>query len=234
VGSQVTRLAEATLFTRAGLEMSVASTKAFSTQLALLTLLAIHLGRSHGTFSAEDSAALIRGLRALPGQIEEIAALEGQIEALAQEWHATPNALYLGRGPLYPVALEGALKLKEISYVHAQGFPAGEMKHGPIALIDAHMPVLALVPDDANRERTLSNLQEAAARGAPILAIASEGEPDGLDRIARSVIRLPKVHPSLAPILYTIPLQLFAYHIAVLRGCDVDRPRNLAKSVTVE
>ena len=134
---------------------------------------------------------------------------------------------------MYPVALEGALKLKEIAYVHAQGYPAGEMKHGPIALIDGKMPVLALVPNDAHRGRTRSNLQEAAARGAPILAMVSEGD-HGLDGIARSVIHLPDVHPSLAPILYTIPLRLFAYHVAVLRGCDVDRPRNLAKSVTVE
>jgi glucosamine--fructose-6-phosphate aminotransferase (isomerizing) len=233
VGSQVTRLAESVLFTHAGLEMGVASTKSFSTQLAILTLLSIHLGRSRGTISEEDSAAIIAGLRALPGQIEHVHSLERELEALALEWHSTPNVLYLGRGPLYPVALEGALKLKEISYIHAQGVPAGEMKHGPIALIDAHMPVLALVPNDAHRDRMLSNLQEAAARGAPIIAFVSE-EEHALDSLARTVVRLPSVHPSLAPILYTIPLQLFAYHVAVLRGCDVDRPRNLAKSVTVE
>jgi glucosamine--fructose-6-phosphate aminotransferase (isomerizing) len=233
VGSQITQLAEGTLFTRAGLEMGVASTKAFSTQLAILTLLAVHLGRSRGTLSPEGSAELVAGLRALPGQIEFVHSLEGSLEALAHEWYATPNALYLGRGPLYPVALEGALKLKEISYIHAQGYPAGEMKHGPIALVDAAMPVIALVANDGHRDRTLSNLQEAAARGAPLIAFVSEGD-DALDTLARSVIRLPAVHPSLAPILYTIPLQLFAYHVAVLRGCDVDRPRNLAKSVTVE
>jgi glutamine---fructose-6-phosphate transaminase (isomerizing) len=233
VGSQVTRLAEGTLFTQAGLEMGVASTKAFSTQLAVLTLLAVHLGRVRGTVSAVESAALISGLRGLPAQIEQVHALESTLEALALEWYKTPNALYLGRGPLYPVALEGALKLKEISYIHAQGYPAGEMKHGPIALIDAHMPVIALLPNDGNRDRTLSNLQEAAARSAPIIAFVSENE-HALDSLARTVIRLPEVHPFLAPILYTIPLQLFAYHVAVLRGCDVDRPRNLAKSVTVE
>jgi glucosamine--fructose-6-phosphate aminotransferase (isomerizing) len=233
VGSQVTRLAEGVLFTHAGLEMGVASTKSFSTQLAVLTLLAVHLGRSRGTFSADESAAVVAGLRALPGHIEHVHSLERELEALAREWQATPNALYLGRGPLYPVALEGALKLKEISYIHAQGFPGGEMKHGPIALIDAQMPVVALLPSDIHRERMLSNLQEAAARDAPIIAFASEGE-HALDSLARTVIRLPTVHPSLAPILYTIPLQLFAYHVAVLRGCDVDRPRNLAKSVTVE
>jgi glucosamine--fructose-6-phosphate aminotransferase (isomerizing) len=233
VGSQVTRLAEGLLLTRAGLEMGVASTKSFSTQLALLTLLAVHLGRVRGTVFSEESAALITGLRALPGQIERVHSLERELESVALEWKATPNALYLGRGPLYPVALEGALKLKEISYIHAQGFPAGEMKHGPIALIDAHMPVFALLPRDVHRDRMLSNLQEAAARGAPIIAFVS-AEEHALDSLARTVIRLPSVHPSLAPILYTIPLQLFAYHIAVLRGCDVDRPRNLAKSVTVE
>jgi glucosamine--fructose-6-phosphate aminotransferase (isomerizing) len=233
VGSQVTRLAEGVLFTHAGLEMGVASTKSFSTQLAILTLLAIHLGRLRGTLSADESAELIAGLRALPAQIERVHSLEPDLEALALEWQATPNALYLGRGPLYPVALEGALKLKEIAYIHAQGFPAGEMKHGPIALIDAHMPVIALLPNDVHRDRMLSNLQEAAARGAPVIAFVSE-EEHALDSLARTVIRLPSVHPSLAPILYTIPLQLFAYHVAVLRGCDVDRPRNLAKSVTVE
>ena len=225
VGSEVTRLAEGVLFTHAGLEMGVASTKSFSTQLAVLTLLAVHLGRSRGTFSAEESAAVVAGLRAIPGHIEHVHSLERELEALAREWQATPNALYLGRGPLYPVALEGALKLKEISYIHAQGFPGGEMKHGPIALIDAEMPVVALLPNDVHRERMLSNLQEAAARGAPIIAFVSEGE-HALDSLARTVIRLPSVHPSLAPILYTIPLQLFAYHVAVLRGCDVDRPRN--------
>ena len=233
VGSQVTRLAETVLLTHAGLEMGVASTKSFSTQLAILTLLAIHLGRSRGTCSGDEAAALIAGLRALPGQIEHVQSLEREMEALALEWHATPNALYFGRGPLYPVALEGALKLKEIAYIHAQGFPAGEMKHGPIALIDERMPVMAVLPNDVHRDRMLSNLQEAAARGAPIIAFVGE-EEHALDTLARTVIRLPSVHPSLAPILYTIPLQLFAYHVAVLRGCDVDRPRNLAKSVTVE
>jgi glucosamine--fructose-6-phosphate aminotransferase (isomerizing) len=234
VGSHVTRVAEGVLYTHAGLEMGVASTKTFSTQLAVLTLLAAHLARARGRLRAADGAALIEALRALPRQIERVHALEPSIEALALEWRAAPNALYLGRGPLYPVALEGALKLKEIAYVHAQGYPAGEMKHGPIALIDAHMPVLALVPDNLHRDRTLSNLQEAAARGAPIIAFVSEDDDSELESLARNVIRLPAVHPSLAPILYTIPLQLFAYHAAVLRGCDVDRPRNLAKSVTVE
>ena len=234
VGSQVTRFAEGSLFTRAGVEMGVASTKAFTTQLALLTLLALHLGRIRNAVSSDAYAELVRGLRTLPTRIGQVETpMDSCIRDLAQQWYETPSALYLGRGPLYPVALEGALKLKEIAYIHAHGYPAGEMKHGPIALIDGKLPVLALVPNDGHRERTLSNLQEAAARGAPILAMVSDGDT-ALDSIARTVISLPPVHPSLAPILYTIPLQLFAYHVAVLRGCDVDRPRNLAKSVTVE
>jgi glutamine---fructose-6-phosphate transaminase (isomerizing) len=233
-GSQVTRLAEGSLFTRAGIEMGVASTKAFTTQLALLTLLSLHIGRIRSVVSNDAYAALVRGLRTLPTRIAQVETpMNSCIQELAQEWYETPSALYLGRGPLYPVALEGALKLKEIAYIHAHGYPAGEMKHGPIALIDGKLPVLALVPNDGHRERTLSNLQEAAARGAQILAMVSDGDT-ALDSIARTVINLPPVHPSLAPILYTIPLQLFAYHVAVLRGCDVDRPRNLAKSVTVE
>src|SRR5262249_8479476 len=157
-------------------------------------------------------------LRELPAKLERLRTIEPRIQAIAQQWHTARSALYLGRGPLYPVALEGALKLKEISYIHAQGYPAGEMKHGPIALIDSEMPVIALVADDTPRERVLSNLQEAAARGAPILAIVSEGD-DSLNSIAREVVEIPHVHPSLASILYTVPLQLFAYHVAVLRGC---------------
>jgi len=232
-GSQVTRLAEASLITRAGPEIGVASTKAFTTQLGILTLLALEMGRLHGASPFGDRQELVRGLRELPAKLERLRAVEPRIAAIAEQWHGARSALYLGRGPLYPVALEGALKLKEISYIHAQGYPAGEMKHGPIALIDGEMPVIALVADDGHRERVLSNLQEAAARGAPILAIVSEGDT-ALDSIAREVVEVPHVHPSLAAILYTVPLQLFAYHVAVLRGCDVDRPRNLAKSVTVE
>jgi glucosamine--fructose-6-phosphate aminotransferase (isomerizing) len=233
VGSQITHVAESALLTRAGLEMGVASTKSFSTQLAVLTLLALDIGRARGTCSADESAALIRALRALPEQIESVQRLERSVADVAFEWRATPSALYLGRGPLYPVALEGALKLKEISYIQAQGYPAGEMKHGPIALIDAKMPVIAVLQNDLHRDRMLGNVQEAAARGAPIIAFTSDDE-HALDSLARTVIRLPSIHTSLAPILYTIPLQLLAYHVAVLRGCDVDRPRNLAKSVTVE
>ena len=233
LGSQATRAAEGSLLTHAGPEIGVASTKAFTTQLAVLALLAIHIGRRRGTLDAAASVEIIRGLRALPAQIERAQALESQIEALAHRHRAARSALYLGRGALYPIALEGALKLKEISYIHAEGYPAGELKHGPIALVDGKLPIVALMPDDRNRERTLSNLQEAAARDGKIIALVSEGDR-ALDDVAESVLELPLTHPSLAPILYAVPLQLLAYHIAVLRGCDVDRPRNLAKSVTVE
>jgi glucosamine--fructose-6-phosphate aminotransferase (isomerizing) len=233
VGSQATRAAEGSLITLAGPEIGVASTKAFTTQLALLTLLAIRLGRARGTLDEAASVELIHALRALPAQLERVHALESQIEALALKYRTAQNALYLGRGLLYPIALEGALKLKEISYVHAEGYPAGELKHGPIALIDGKIPIVALMPHDRNRERTLSNLQEAAARDGKIIALVSEGDR-ALDGIADAVLELPLTHQSLAPILYSVPLQLFAYHSAVLRGCDVDRPRNLAKSVTVE
>ncbi len=232
-GSTATRQAEATLLTHAGPEIGVASTKAFTTQLSLLLLLALRIGEAKGTLDPKLRAELIQGLRELPAVLERLNALEPRIAKWAQDWREAKDFLYLARGPLYPIALEGALKLKEISYIHAEGYPAGEMKHGPIALIDRHLPIVALMPRDAHREKTLSNLQEAAARDGRILGLVTDGD-DGLDHIAEDVIHLPKVHPWLAPILFVVPLQLLAYHIAVLRGCDVDQPRNLAKSVTVE
>jgi glutamine---fructose-6-phosphate transaminase (isomerizing) len=232
-GSQATRLAEGSLLTRAGPEVGVASTKAFTTQLAVLSMLAVHIGRMRGLLEDRVISEFVGALRKLPRAIERIGAEESKIERLASEWMNVPSALYLARGPLYPIALEGALKMKEISYIHAEGYPAGEMKHGPIALIHREMPVVALMPPDENRDRMLSNLQEASARDAQILALVSEGD-HALDAIAKNVVELPAVHPSLAPILYAVPVQLLAYHVALLRGCDVDRPRNLAKSVTVE
>ncbi|OQA37615.1 MAG: Glutamine--fructose-6-phosphate aminotransferase (isomerizing) [Acidobacteria bacterium ADurb.Bin340] len=232
-GSTAARTAEATLLTHAGPEIGVASTKAFTTQLAVLTLLALKLGEAKGTVDPALKAELLQGLRELPAHLERMAALEPKLVAWAHRWQEAKDVLYLGRGPLYPIALEGALKLKEISYIHAEGYPAGEMKHGPIALIDRHLPVVALMPKDAHREKTLSNLQEAAARDGRILGLVTEGDR-GLENIAEDVLELPAVHPWLAPLLYVVPLQLLAYHIAVLRGCDVDQPRNLAKSVTVE
>jgi glucosamine--fructose-6-phosphate aminotransferase (isomerizing) len=233
VGSQITRIAEGTLITCAGPEIGVASTKAFTTQLDVLALLALELGRARGTLDPASSAEILAALRALPEQVRQVRALESQIQSLALQYYAARDALYVARGSLYPIALEGALKLKEISYIHAEGYPAGELKHGPIALIDSKMPVIALMPNDQHRERTLSNLQEAAARDGRIIAFVSEGD-HSLDGIAAAVIELPDVHPCVAPLLYSVPLQLLAYHIALLRGCDVDRPRNLAKSVTVE
>lgn len=233
MGSTATRQAEATLLTHAGPEIGVASTKAFTTQLAVLTLLALKLGEVKSTLDPTLKAGLLQGLRELPAHLERMNALEPRIIQWAHRWKDADDFLYLGRGPCYPIALEGALKLKEISYIHAEGYPAGEMKHGPIALIDKHLPVVALMPQDAHREKTLSNLQEAAARDGRILALVTEGDT-GLAAIAEDVLEIPAVHPWLAPILYTVPLQLLAYHIAVLRGCDVDQPRNLAKSVTVE
>lgn len=232
-GSQVTRQAEATLLTHAGPEIGVASTKAFTTQLTVLTLLAMKLAEARGTLDASCRSELVLGLRQLPLKLERLRSVEPKIVDLARKWAGATNALYLGRGVLYPIALEGALKLKEISYIHAEGYPAGEMKHGPIALIDQNMPVIALIPDDDHRARTISNVQEAAARDGQVIAFVAEGDR-GLDVIASSVIEVPQVHPLLAPIVYAIPLQLFAYHVAVFRGCDVDQPRNLAKSVTVE
>ncbi len=232
-GSTATRQCDATLLTHAGPEIGVASTKAFTTQLAVLLLLAIRLGEARGTLDPALRDELLQGLRELPAHLERALALEPPIKKWAQAWQGARDFLYLGRGPLYPIALEGALKLKEISYIHAEGYPAGEMKHGPIALIDAHLPVVALLSEDSHREKTLSNLQEAAAREGRILGLVTEGDT-GLDGIAESVLGLPSVHPWLAPIVYAVPLQLLAYHVALLRGCDVDQPRNLAKSVTVE
>jgi len=233
MGSTATRQAEGTILTHAGPEIGVASTKAFTTQLVVLLLLALRLAEVRGTLKPGQRAELIQALRELPAALERVSAMERKIYKWAQKWREARDFLYLGRGPLYPIALEGALKLKEISYIHAEGYPAGEMKHGPIALIDQHLPIVALMPSDAHREKTLSNLQEAAARDGRILALVTEGD-EGLADIAEDVLQVPPIHPFLAPILYVVPLQLLAYHIAVIRGCDVDQPRNLAKSVTVE
>jgi glucosamine--fructose-6-phosphate aminotransferase (isomerizing) len=232
-GATATRQAEGFFLTHAGPEIGVASTKAFTTQLVVLLLLALRMGELRGTLDAGQRTELLQALRELPAVLDRVVGLERQIYKWAQKWREATDFLYLARGPLYPIALEGALKLKEISYIHAEGYPAGEMKHGPIALIDQHLPIVALMPDDPHREKTLSNLQEAAARDGRILALVTEGD-EGLNEIAEDVLHLPRCNPWLAPILYVVPLQLLAYHIAVIRGCDVDQPRNLAKSVTVE
>ncbi|HXF93311.1 MAG TPA: glutamine--fructose-6-phosphate transaminase (isomerizing) [Nitrospiraceae bacterium] len=233
VGSTLARESDGVLYTHCGPEIGVASTKAFTAQLMALYLLALHLGRVRGVLSAADGKAWLDRLVTLPTLVKGLLGREAELVAIAKRYHAKRNFLYLGRGINYPIALEGALKLKEISYIHAEGYAAGEMKHGPIALIDKDMPVVVLAPRDRLYEKTVSNLMEVKARHAPVIAFVAEGERE-LGRTADAVFTIPDVHPLLSPILFTVPLQLLAYHIAVLRGTDVDQPRNLAKSVTVE
>jgi glucosamine--fructose-6-phosphate aminotransferase (isomerizing) len=238
VGSMATRESDGTVYTHAGPEIGVASTKAFTAQLVALHLLAIHLGQVRGTLADERALTLLQGLERLPGQIEDILNTEPAIEDLAKRVSQRRDFLYLGRGINYPIALEGALKLKEISYIHAEGYPAGEMKHGPIALIDEELPIVALAPDDRVLEKMFSNIQEAKARGGQVIVVTSRSQAEAfvdiLDASTDVVLTVPDADPLLMPVLLTIPLQLLAYHIAVRRGCDVDQPRNLAKSVTVE
>ncbi len=233
VGSTLARESDGVLYTHAGPEIGVASTKAFTTQLTALYLLALHLGRVRGSVSEEQGRAWLERVVTLPTHVKHLVGREAELVAIAKRYHMKRNFLYLGRGINYPIALEGALKLKEISYIHAEGYAAGEMKHGPIALIDKDMPVVVLSPRDRLYEKTVSNLMEVKARGAPVIAFVTEGERD-LGRTADAIFTVPNVHPLLTPILFAVPLQLLAYHIAVLRGTDVDQPRNLAKSVTVE
>jgi len=232
VGSSIPRASRVTFFTHAGPEISVASTKAFSTQITVLYLLTLHLARRLERLSAERARTLLQHLLEVPGAVERSVQLCDRIRDLAREYAGYRNMLYLGRGLNYPVALEGALKLKEISYIHAEGYPAGEMKHGPIALIDEQMPVVVLAPSGSQYDRIFSNLREVKARRARVIALASEGNAD-IAQWADDVLTVPDVHPDLQPLVLTPPLQLFAYHIADIRGTDVDQPRNLAKSVTV-
>lgn len=233
LGSTLAREAEGVIYTRCGPEISVASTKAFTGQVIALYLLALHVGRVRRTLSPEEGRWWLDHFLMLPGQVEHILKQEAAIQDIANRYYQKGNFLYLGRGINYPIALEGALKLKEVSYIHAEGYAAGEMKHGPIALIDEDMPVVVLSPKDRLYEKSVSNLMEVRARNAPVIAFVSEGDHE-LDRVADHVFAIPDVHPLLTPILFTVGLQMLAYHIAVLRGVDVDRPRNLAKSVTVE
>jgi glucosamine--fructose-6-phosphate aminotransferase (isomerizing) len=231
-GSQIARMADAVIPTHAGPEIGVASTKAFTTQLAVLYLLAARLRESRGLargLSFEERTALAH----LPKAASEAVALEARMEDLARRYHGARDFLFLGRGLHYPVALEGALKLKEISYIHAEGYPAGEMKHGPIALVDENMPVVVLAPHDGWREKTISNLREVKSRDGIAIVLATREDRE-ISGAADDVLVVPETIPELQPILSVIPLQLFAYHVAVRRGCDVDQPRNLAKSVTVE
>jgi len=232
VGSTIAREADGGVYLHAGPEIGVASTKAFTAQVVALLLLGLYLGRQRG-LPAEQGRALVAQLVRLPELVERALAVEPQVKALAERYADAPNALYLGRGVNFPVALEGALKLKEISYIHAEGYPAAEMKHGPIALIDENMPVVCVAPQDRVYAKVVSTMQEVKARGGRLIAITSEGNGD-LSHLVDHQIAVPASPPLITPVLTVIPLQLLAYHIAVLRGCDVDRPRNLAKSVTVE
>ena len=233
VGSSLAREADGVIYTRCGPEISVASTKAFTGQIIAMYLLALHMGRVRKVLSVEEGRWWLDQYMMLPGRVEHVLKQEPTILTSAKHFCTKRNFLYLGRGINYPIALEGALKLKEISYIHAEGYAAGEMKHGPIALVDEEMPVVVLAPRDRLYDKTINNLMEVRARNAPIVALASEGDHD-IHRLAEVVFPIPEVHPLLTPILFAVALQLFAYHIAVLRGLDVDRPRNLAKSVTVE
>jgi glucosamine--fructose-6-phosphate aminotransferase (isomerizing) len=232
--SSMARASDAVLETVAGPEVSVASTKAFTVQLAVLACLALAAARARGAISAGQEAAMTAALLEVPGRAAEVLDKHDEIKALAQRIALARDVLYLGRGNCYPIALEGALKLKEISYIHAEGYAAGEMKHGPIALIDKNVPVIAIAPSGPLFEKTASNLQEAAARGGQVVVLSDATGAAKLRSIAAETIVLPAVDPFVAPILYAIPVQLLAYHVAVLKGTDVDQPRNLAKSVTVE
>ncbi len=232
--SSMARASDAVLETVAGPEVSVASTKAFTVQLAVLACLAIAAGRARGAISAGQEAAMTAALLEVPSRAAEVLERHDEIKALAHRVAQARDVLYLGRGNCFPIAMEGALKLKEISYIHAEGYAAGEMKHGPIALIDKDVPVIAIVPSGPLFEKTASNLQEAAARGGQVMVFSDAAGAAKLRGIAAQTIVLPAVDPFVAPILYAIPVQLLAYHVAVLKGTDVDQPRNLAKSVTVE
>ena len=240
VGSMITREAAGTIYTHAGPEIGVASTKAFTAQLTALYLFALYLAQVRGTITPEQAKKEVFELTRLPGKLEHVLTQEGACEELAKEYSRVQDFLFLGRGIHYPIALEGALKLKEVSYIHAEGYPAGEMKHGPNALIDENLPVVILAtrdPHDAlsvvRYEKTMSNLKEVKARSGIVIAIATEGDED-IREAADHVLYVPPAPEELAPILEIVPLQMLAYHIAVRRGCDVDQPRNLAKSVTVE
>jgi len=233
VGSTISRATDAGSYTHAGPEIGVASTKAFTSQVTVLTLMALSLAQSKGTLSDSKFRQLLVELDSIPDKVEQMLKSDAKIEAIAALFKDARNFLYLGRGYNFPVALEGALKLKEISYIHAEGYPAAEMKHGPIALIDEHMPVVVIATKHGNYEKVVSNIEEVKARNGKIIAIVTKGDTE-VKAIADYVIEVPETEDALSPLLTSIPLQLLSYHIAVMRGCNVDQPRNLAKSVTVE
>jgi glucosamine--fructose-6-phosphate aminotransferase (isomerizing) len=231
--SSIAREAAGVLYTHAGPEIGVASTKAFVTQLAALHLFTIRLGRAIGKLDVAQGRSMSAGLKKLPELLEQCLGINNETEKVAKQYMHARDFLYLGRGKNYPIALEGALKLKEISYIHAEGYPAGEMKHGPISLIDEEFPTVAIVTQDATFDKMLSNIQEIKARNGRVLAIAGENSGRIAD-VCDDVIRVPETLPILQPVLNIVPLQLFAYFIARAKGCDIDKPRNLAKAVTVE
>ncbi len=233
VGSSISRITDAGSYTHAGPEIGVASTKAFTAQVTILTLMALSLGHKKGTISDSKFHTLLAELEAIPEKVKHVLESNQAIEKIAEEYKNASNALYLGRGSSFPVALEGALKLKEISYIHAEGYPAAEMKHGPIALIDENMPVFVIATQGNSYEKVVSNIQEVKARKGKIVAIVTQGDQH-VKELADHIIEIPETDEFLVPLLATIPLQLLSYHIAVMRGCNVDQPRNLAKSVTVE
>jgi glucosamine--fructose-6-phosphate aminotransferase (isomerizing) len=233
VGSSIARFTDAGCYTHAGPEIGVASTKAFTTQVVVLTLMALKIAKIKGTITNTDYHTLIAELELIPEKIEKVLESDKLIKKISDEFAGVNNFLYLGRGYNFPVALEGALKLKEISYIHAEGYPAAEMKHGPIALIDDDMPIVVIATRKGNYEKVVSNVQEVKARGGRLIAIVTEGDKT-VKEMADYVIEIPQISEALSPLLANIPLQLLSYYIAVKRGCNVDQPRNLAKSVTVE
>ncbi len=233
VGSSISRETNAGAYTHAGPEIGVASTKAFTTQITVLTMIALRLAKAKGTLSTPEFQRYLQELELIPDRIVEALETNDQAKIIAAEFKDAPNCLYLGRGYNFPVALEGALKLKEISYIHAEGYPAAEMKHGPIALIDNQMPVIVIAPKQGHYDKIVSNIQEIKSRSGRIIAIVTKGDTQVRD-LAEYVIEIPETSDALSPLVTTIPLQLLSYHIAVMRGCNVDQPRNLAKSVTVE
>ena len=233
VGASIPRNTDSGTYIHVGPEIGVASTKAFTGQVTVLTMLALALADVMGTISHEEYVTIVKGLQEIPAKMEEVLKLNDRIADLSRTFTYARNFLYLGRGFSYPVALEGALKLKEISYIHAEGYPAAEMKHGPIALIDSDMPVVVIATHNELYEKVLSNIQEIKARNGRVIALVSKGD-DTISKIADEVIELPDTLECLEPLIATIPLQLLAYHVAVCKGKDVDQPRNLAKSVTVE
>ncbi len=233
VGSSIARITHAGSYTHAGPEIGVASTKAFTAQVTVLALMALMIGLKRGALSESRFRSLLNELDAIPGKVEAVLRDEARIKYIADIYKDAPNALYLGRGYTFPVALEGALKLKEISYIHAEGYPAAEMKHGPIALIDEEMPVFVIATKGSSYEKVVSNIQEVKARKGKVIAIVTEGDTV-VNALADHVIAIPETPDALVPLLSVIPLQLISYHIAVMLGRNVDQPRNLAKSVTVE